>query len=262
MFRRLSAIEIAEGALLADIAVIFHLLTLYLPIGGDWFRLLIFVVFALLVLRRGLYAGIMGLCVATFLTAALSGINFTALMVLEGTGGLFLGITMRNRWRHLPLLFVGVTCGAIALFSLIVLSYLLLGIPLSDLVRGMHQAYTAALAVMNPLAASLGLGAIWQHNLLPTVNTVANLAFTYWLAALYVVSWIGLCPVVAGIYYLTGLFVRLLGYEVRPFPGGRLQKLLRWLAQKLTRWVGKSPLGKRPAMHTLLKQIRLYIGRI
>ena len=37
MFRRLSAIEIAEGALLADIAVIFHLLTLYLPIGGTGF---------------------------------------------------------------------------------------------------------------------------------------------------------------------------------------------------------------------------------
>ena len=204
----------------------------------------------------------MALCVATFLTATLSGINFSVLMVVEGTGGLFLGITMRNRWRHLPLLFVGVTCGAIALFSLIVLSYLLLGIPLSDLVRGMHQAFTAALAVMNPLATSLGLGATWQHSVLPMVNSVANLAFTHWLATLYVVSWIGLCPVVAGIYYLTGLFVRLLGYEVRPFPGGRLQKLLRWLAQKVTRWIGKSPLGKRPAMHTLLRQIRLYIGRI
>jgi hypothetical protein len=262
MFRRLSAIEIAEGALLADITVIFNLLTLYLPIGGDVFRLLIFIVFALLVLRRGLYAGIMGLCVALFLTAVLSGINFIPIMLLEGTGGLFLGVTMKHRWHHLPLLFVGITCGAASLFILIVLSSLLFGIPLSTFIISLHKAYTAALGLVNLITASIGLSNFWKQNIFPLVSTIANLAFTYWLAGLYLTFWLGLCPVVAGIYYLTGLFVRLLGYEVRPFPGGGLQKLLRWLARTLARWVGKSPLGKYPATRTLLKQIRMYIGRI
>lgn len=82
MFRRLSAIEIAEGALLADIAVIFQLLTLYLPVGGEVFRLLVFVVFAILVLRRGLYTGIMGFCTALFLVGVISGINFLPVMLL------------------------------------------------------------------------------------------------------------------------------------------------------------------------------------
>ena len=262
MFRRLSAIEIAEGALLADIAVIFQLLTLYLPIGGEWFRLLIFVVFALLVLRRGLYAGIIGLCVALFLTAVLSGINFISLMLLEGMGGLFLGATMKHRWHHIPLLLVGITCGAAALYLLIVLSSLLFGIPLSILVTGLHKAYTTAIGLVNLLTASVGLEHFWQQNIFPTVTGIANLAFTYWLVALYLGFWMVLCPVVTGVYYLTGLFVRLLGYEVRPFPGGRLQKFLRWLARTLTRGVSKSPLGKYSAMRTLLKQIRLYIGRI
>ena len=73
MLRRLSAIEIAEGALLADICVIFQLLVTYLPVGGDFFRVLIFVVFAILVLRRGLYVGIMAMFVALFITGIVTG---------------------------------------------------------------------------------------------------------------------------------------------------------------------------------------------
>ena len=52
MFRRLTAIEIAEGALIADIAVVFQLLVHYLPIGGMYFTLLVPVVFTILLLRR------------------------------------------------------------------------------------------------------------------------------------------------------------------------------------------------------------------
>ena len=56
MFRNLKAIEIAEGALLADVAVILQLLITYLPLpaGHTVFRILIFVVYTILVLRRGL----------------------------------------------------------------------------------------------------------------------------------------------------------------------------------------------------------------
>lgn len=44
--RRLSAIEIAEGALLADIGVVFQLLIKYLPVGGAFLALLIQVAFS------------------------------------------------------------------------------------------------------------------------------------------------------------------------------------------------------------------------
>lgn len=262
MFRRLSALEIAEGALLADIAVIFQLLTLYLPVGGEIFRLLVFVVFAVLVLRRGLYAGIMGFCTAMFLVGVVSGINFLPIMLLEGMGGLFLGATMKHHWRHLPLLFVGITCGAIAMFALVFGTYVVFGFPIANLIRSLHRTYGHAIALMGQLSASFGLGAFWQHNLLPTVETVANLAFTYWLATFYVLFWLGLCPVVIGIYYATNLLARLMGYEVRPFPGGRLQKLLRWLARKLVWLVGSSPLGRYQVTRNILTQIRVYIGRV
>ncbi len=45
---RLSAIEIAEGALLADIAVVFQLLSIYLPIGGGYPALMVPIPFAFL----------------------------------------------------------------------------------------------------------------------------------------------------------------------------------------------------------------------
>jgi hypothetical protein len=262
MFRRLSAIEIAEGALLADIAVIFQLLTLYLPIGGGIFRLLVFVVFAILVLRRGLYAGIMGFCTALFLVGVVSGINFLPIMLLEGMGGLFLGFTMKHFWHHVPLLFVGITCGAAALFIVVFGTYFILRVPFSNLILSLHRLYTNSVVLIGHLSASVGLGAYWKQNILPAVETIANLAFTYWLAAFYVLFWVSLCPVVIFTYYVTNLLVRFLGYEVRPFPGGRLQKLLRWLARKLVWLVGNSWLGQYKITRNILIQIRAYIGRI
>ncbi len=262
MLRRLSAIEIAEGALLADLAVIFHLITLYLPVGAEVFRFLVFAVFTLLVLRRGLYTGIMGCCTALFLSGVISGINFLPVMLLEGMGGLFLGVTMKHFWHHIPLLFVGITCGAAALWIVVLGTDFILRIPVADLILSLHRTYTHSIALIGLLTASVGLGGFWKHTVLPPVETIGNLAFTYWLAAFYVLFWIFLCPAVTAIYYVTNLLVRLLGYEVRPFPGGRLQKLLRWLARKLVWSVGKSPLGKYQATRNILIQIRLYIGRI
>src|SRR5689334_5247956 len=127
MPRKLSAIEIAEGALLSDIAVIFQLLSLYLPIGRTFLRILIPIVFAIIVLRRRLYVGMMGLCVALFIVGIMTGPNYLISMLLAGTAGLFLGVTMKNRLRHIVVLFVGVTAGALALYSILILFTLLAG---------------------------------------------------------------------------------------------------------------------------------------
>src|SRR5438876_3217390 len=109
MFRDLKAIEIAEGALLADIAVLFQLLSLYLPIGGQVFRLLVFIVFTVLVLRRGLYVGIMGLFVAVFVSMMIVGTHSIFYLLLECMCGLFLGTTMKRCIPLLILLLVAVT---------------------------------------------------------------------------------------------------------------------------------------------------------
>ena len=227
MFRNLKAVEIAEGALLADIAVLFQLIAIYLPIGGQVFRILPFIVFTILVLRRGLYVGIMGLCVALFVVMIIVGTQSVIYLFLECTGGLFLGVTMKRRMPLFPLLLLGVTCGALAFYAALVLSSLIFAVPLSTLVDVLHTTYTTLIALINGLAAHVGLADWWKHSLYPGVSQLADWGFRYWVLSFYIGLWVVFCPIVFVIYVFTNSFVRLLGYDVRPFPGGRVGRLLR-----------------------------------
>lgn len=225
MFRSLKPIEIAEGALLADIAVIFQLLVVYLPAGGEFFRLLIFIVFAVLVLRRDLYVGIMGMFTALFLIGVIIGFRGGPLLLLAATGGLFLGVTMKHDLRHIPLILLGTTCGAFALYGLLFCLLLLAGESFTVLLHTLHAGYNTFITIANLLATRVGLGIWWKQSATPIVSAVATWGFTYWWLAMYIGVWLLLCPAVIGIYAFTNFFVRLLGYEVRPFPGGRLGRM-------------------------------------
>ena len=261
MLRRLSAIEIAEGALLADICVIFQLLVTYLPVGGDFFRVLIFVVFAILVLRRGLYVGIMAMFVAVFITGIVTGPLLIMTMLLECIGGLFLGIAMRHRMRAISLLLLGITGGAFTLYFVVLGSYLLVGLPFTTLIRGLHLSYTVAISVIQSIAASFGLQGWWQHTIYPPVAALAAFGFTYWWALFYVALWCLLCPFVAVIYATTNTMVRLLGYDVRPLPGGkrarrRLRRIQRAIIKYRRRHNGQGKRGKQ--QHKTRQQKQAY----
>lgn len=260
--RRLTAIEIAEGALLADIGVIFQLVAIYLPVGGDLLRLLIPIVFAIIVLRRGLYVGCMSFCVALFLVGVISGPGFLILMMLEGLAGLFLGVTMKYRMHQLAILFLGITSSALLLFGLFVLTDLFAGIPFTDLIQSLHQAYNGFISFVNGVTYGIGLGSWWHHTLFPKVDAVAKLAFTYWWAGFYLLSWVALCPVVIVVYYVTNLFVRRLGYKVVPFPGGIFEKLLHWTLRTIIRFIPKRGIGRHWMTQALIKEVRRQgIGR-
>src|SRR5258707_1363304 len=109
--RRLRAIEIAEGALLADIGVVFQLLIRFLPVGGALLQLLVPVIFAVIVLRRGLYVGCMSLCVALFVICIVMGPGGAPFLVLEAGAGIFLGLTMRQRLSQFLTCVVGIFGG-------------------------------------------------------------------------------------------------------------------------------------------------------
>ncbi len=236
MFRHLTALEIAEGALLADMAVVFQLIVVVLPFGSSLFRLLIFIVFAILVLRRGLYVGIMGVCVALFLISVMIGPQYCTLMVLEGMGGLFLGFTMKRRVPHLLLLLLGVVGGALAFFALLFIVSLLTGFPLiANFTRSLHQFSAFALPLLNTTAVALGLGGFWRQTLSPAITTFMAFLFTYTWLALYLALCVILTPVVTALYVATNLFVRLLGYDVRPIPDGWLGRLVQRLWRRLFR---------------------------
>lgn len=233
MFRSLKPIEIAEGALLADVAVIFQLLIVYLPAGQIFFRLLLFIVFAVLVLRRDLYVGIMGMCTALFLIGVITGFQGIVFLLLEATGGLFLGVTMKLNLRHIPLILLGTTCVTFALYCFTFLLVILTGQSFAALLQTVHTVYNTLIAITNLLASRVGLGMWWKQSASPVVSSVAAWSFTYWWVAIYVGIWLLSCPAVIGTYAFTNFFVRLLGYEVRPFPGGKLGRLIYHISRSL-----------------------------
>ncbi|MBO0783056.1 MAG: DUF2232 domain-containing protein [Ktedonobacteraceae bacterium] len=244
MFRKLQAIEIAEGALLADVAIVFHLLWLYLPIGGGLFLTLVFVVFTILVLRRGFYVGLMALIVAEFILIIITGFHGVSMLFVAGSGGIFLGITMRWRWHHLLLLLAGVTCGALALFALTALLTFLSGQSFDLIVVSLRTSYTWLTGLSGTLAAHVGLGGWWQQSASPALASMSEVAFRYWLLTWYALLWLTSWPVVAIIYAVTNALVRLFGYDVRPFPGGWLGRRLQRVRRFLIKWRSRSRVAR------------------
>jgi hypothetical protein len=225
--RKLQPIEIAEGALMADLAVIFQLLIIYIPFVGDFFRMPIFVVFAVLVLRRGLYVGIMGMVVTWFIVSVTVGPHYIVGTGLEIIGGLFLGVTMKYRLRHSLVLVLGVSCGALALYCLTFLVTVLLGTPLDTFVFSLHQLYNAVIVAINALAMRMGIETWWHQQLYPRVTALATWGFAYWWLAYYLALWVVSWTFVLPIYAATNVLVRLLGYDVRPFPGVWFSRLMQ-----------------------------------
>jgi len=253
---RLTAIEIAEGALLADIAVVLHLLTIYLPVGGGYIALLIPIPFTVLVLRRNLYAGMMGLCVSLFIVTMLTGIHLVSAMILEGGAGLFLGVMMKYRVRDIPLVLSGATGSALLISSFIIIVTLLSGVPIARTLIPIQRNYDVFAAWLGLAAAHIGLGSWWRYSALPVVTSFETLIFTYWWILIYMLVWLIVCPAVIIVTYVTNFFVRLLGYRVRPFPGGILDKFIRWTLRQLVQLAIRLGFGKHWLISTLIKEIR------
>ena len=256
MLRKLNAIEIAEGALLVDIAIVFQLLVLYLPVGGIFFSLLIPPLFTILILRRHFYAGVMGMCVALFIIGLLTGLGSIQIMLLEVGAGVYLGLTMKYRLHYFPLILIGTTGSTILLTCLTLLNILLFGKAfLASLLTGFRNVYNLLFSLMNFMASQIGLSG-WWNSLYPAVRHLADLSLNYWLVALIILDWLALLPVVIIVYYITTSLVRLLGYDVRPFPDGRINTFIHWLMRLLIRLALKLGLGRFWLTRTLIKEFR------
>ncbi len=233
--RKLKAIEIAEGALLVDIALVFQVIALLLPTGGTVFYMLVCIVFGLVVLRHGIYVGIMSMLVGLFVVSMLSGPQLLFLVVLEGMGGIFLGMTMRWRWHPVPLVILGASCGALALSLLIVGLSWVLGVPMDATIRSLHRLYNDAVGFLGMLVNGIGQGTWWRQQGLPMMSKLGMLAFRYWWITLYAMLFGTLLPVVGSIYVAANTTMRLLGHDVRPLFGGRVSRWLRGMLRRALR---------------------------
>jgi uncharacterized protein YybS (DUF2232 family) len=241
MLRSLKPIEIAEGALLADIAVIYQLLVNYVPFIGDLFRFPIFIVFAIIVLRRGLYVGIISGCVAAFLAGILMGPSLVAFFLIEILGGLYLGCTMRYRFYHSALILLGATFGALAFYALFGAVAFVTGLPISTYIRFLQQTYNAAVQLLSLVAqrldglVHLGIEHYWAHSLEPGIISVGHFVITYWWLTLYLLLWGFSLMSTITVYAATNVIVRMLGYDVRPFPSQRFIQRIQRFRRRLLR---------------------------
>ena len=231
-----SAIELAEGALLADIAVLFQLLVVYLPIGA-FFSLLIPTVFAVVVLRHGFYVGALSLCVAMFVACVLTGAGSLIAMLFPGGAGLFLGVTMKYRMRHGLLVLLGVIGSTVALYALLIVTTLLTGLGMEIIALQLRGSLVASAHVAAAVSDVFGLGAWWRVQVYPNLASLAHLILNYWWLALLFVCVNFACPLVVMTYVITNSLVRLLGYPVRPFPDGPVAALIIRMRQFIIRLV-------------------------
>lgn len=206
-------------------------MAVYLPLLDILARLAIAVVFAVLVLRRGLFVGVLSAAVAGFIITALTGLAFMIPLLLTCGAGLFLGMAMRRRLPHTLLILVGMSGGTATLLALVVLLTLAAGLPLNSFARQLETSYRGAIALAGWLAGLAGLAGWWQRTAAPAIEPLAQWALARWWALLPAAIWLSLAPVVTLMYSTTNLAVRLLGYGVRPFPGARAERALAWLAR-------------------------------
>ncbi len=238
--RSLRAIEIAEGALLADIGVVFQLLIKFLPVGAAALYMLVPVIFAVIVLRRGLYVGCMSLCVALFVVCIVMGPGGAPFFLLTAGAGIFLGVNMRLRLHPLFTFLTGVIGGGAALWA-VLLFYVFVGGGALVLLRGLHQSYAALSNIAYQVASFFHLGGFWLQYVYPQLDRFVQWGFAHWPFFYYLISCLVSVPLVLAVYFVVNFFLRVLGYQVRPFPGylleGWLLALVKGLCWLLPRWL-------------------------
>jgi hypothetical protein len=133
----------------------------------------------------------------------------------------------------LAVLVLGTTGGALAVCGLTVLLSLVAGVPLSIIVRQLDLAYQAGFALADLVAAWLGYSAWWRETAYPALAPIAQTTLEYWWLLYPAALWIFLSPVVILMYFTTNYSVRLLGYNVRAFPGSVIERRLARGARRL-----------------------------
>jgi hypothetical protein len=228
------ALSLAEGGLLADVAVILELVRIFLPVAGVAFSLLVPVPFALLMLRRGLKPTLLAVVVGALLIALMSGPHYGWRMGGSGLVGLALGFAMRARLRPWFVVVAGSLITSLLLYGFFWATVWLTAVPLSSIVAGGVNTIQAANHAAEFVLTHLGLGGLWQH-LTPPLFALESWIVAYWPWALYGLVWCGSIGSVIVYYMIANALMRLFGYDVLPFPSPRVERLVRRLLRLAAR---------------------------
>lgn len=165
--------SMVEGGILASIAIVFALISVYLPFLGVIVNLIWPVPILLLGVRHGLKASLMCLAVAGIIIAIL--INpIQAISVVFGFGfiGIALGYAINQAWSPLKTMLVGTGASLLSKGAVLLISIVLMGInPLTVQLAATGQALEQALSIYQ----SLGFTAEQLQEIRTTMETTIGL---------------------------------------------------------------------------------------
>jgi hypothetical protein len=217
-----SALELAEGGLLADVGVIIFLLLIYVPalayvpFLNDVIEAGVPVPFAIIMLRRGARATLLGSFVAGFLVTILSSPHYGWRMVVYGLLGMLFGWALRRRAPAWLTITLGtIAYAAVGFFQFLAL-IIVLGLPLKDVTGFLQNALNSLAWLIGVVMGWLGWAEWWQ-SALPTFQQVAALAIQYWPVTLMLYLLITTIPFTIIMYSLMVSSARVMGHDVRPF---------------------------------------------
>jgi hypothetical protein len=233
-------LALAEGALLADVAVLVDLVRVYVPFIGVVLAPLLPTPFALLVLRRGVRPALLAVGVATALMSLMVGPHYGWRIGVSGLVGLALGYVMRARWRPALIVALGILGTTLASSAFFFVSLWALAVPVKDLIAELRNLFHTANDAAAFVAAHLGLARFWQQ-VAPPLLALEGWLVGYWPLMVVVLLFCWAVAEVVVHYAITNWFMRVFGYAVRPFPSPRVERL----ARKAARFAGRLRRSKK-----------------
>jgi hypothetical protein len=222
----LTAAELAEGGLLADVGVVLDLAAIYLPVVGVVLSFAVPTPFAILMLRRGARVTLLSAAVAAFLITVLAGPHFGWRMGVEASLGLLLGWAMRTRIRPGLAVAGGTLLVTVVTFVAGMGVIFVTGLPITDIVSELRNVLES-LAWLAATGASLfGLEHQWLA-IRPTLVAAGTFALHVWPLLLFCTLAASAIPVVAAYYALASATAQVLGHNVPAFPPRTFLRLLR-----------------------------------
>ncbi|MEO7003059.1 MAG: DUF2232 domain-containing protein [Ktedonobacterales bacterium] len=227
------ALGLAEGGLLADVAVILDLAAVYLPLLGVAFQPVVPAPFAILYLRRGLKPTLLAIAVATFLMTVLTGPHYGWRLGLMGVMGLILGWAMQRRRSPILTLAALTLLIAGASYAALIALIVLIGYPVADIVAELRNAMDSVAWLAANAAQVVGVSAWWLA-VRPAYAALERFTLAYWPLLMGVYLACFALPVGALAYAVANGMARVLGHDVRPFPPRWTVRLVWWLARFVT----------------------------
>ena len=223
----LTALEMAEGGLLADVGIVLDLASIYLPIIGAVLTPTVPTPFAILTLRRGLKVALVACAVSMLLVTMLAGPHFGWRMGLEAGVGMLMGWAMRHRWRAPTIIAAGTAVVATVTFAAALLVLVATGLPVHDVVQELRNVLKVVAGLAAFAASVVGLQGQWMA-IRPGLVSLGTFALRFWPALLYLYATAFALPAVILYYAIANSAARVLGEQTRPFPPRWIARLLVW----------------------------------